>query len=77
MQSLDRIGRFDAVVGLFAMLEVVTGRRAAGVPKDDENVRKVEGWILGADCNVSRLECTQVKDNQHIRVSGTPHDRSL
>ncbi len=42
----DGDDRFDAVVGLFAMLEVVTGRRAAGVP-NDENVRKVEGWILG------------------------------
>lgn len=38
--------RFDAVVGLFGMLEVVLMRREAGAP-DDPRVRRVEGWILG------------------------------
>jgi hypothetical protein len=37
---------FDAVVGLFGMLEVVTGKRQPGEPRDDR-IRKVEGWILG------------------------------
>lgn len=37
---------FDAMVGLFSMLQVVTGRRPDGVP-DDSAVRAVEGWILG------------------------------
>lgn len=37
---------FDAVVGLFGMIEVVTGRRQPGEPRDDRT-RKVEGWILG------------------------------
>jgi quercetin dioxygenase-like cupin family protein len=38
--------RFDAVVGLFGMLNVVLNRRGPGDP-DDELVRRVEGWILG------------------------------
>lgn len=38
---------FDAVVGLFGMLEVVLGRRPEGAPPDPD-VRAVEGWILGA-----------------------------
>ena len=37
---------FDAVVGLFGMLNVVLGRRPSGEP-DLESVRSVEGWILG------------------------------
>ena len=44
----DRAGedRFDAVVGLLGMLEVVLGRRSSGEP-DDPVVRRIEGWILG------------------------------
>ncbi|MDF2781100.1 MAG: Methyltransferase type 12 [Geminicoccaceae bacterium] len=38
--------RFDAVVGLLGMLNVVLGRRASGEP-DDPIVRRIEGWILG------------------------------
>lgn len=37
---------FDAVVGLFGLLEVVRGMRPSGEP-DDPIVRRVEGWILG------------------------------
>ena len=37
---------FDAVVGLFGMIEIVTGRRQAGDPSDN-GIRKLEGWILG------------------------------
>jgi hypothetical protein len=37
---------FDAVVGLFGMIEVVTGRRQSGEPNGDR-IRKLEGWILG------------------------------
>ncbi|MGQ9767953.1 MAG: hypothetical protein ACUVSS_11665 [Anaerolineae bacterium] len=37
---------FDAVVGLFGMLGVLLGHRPAGEPSDEE-VRCVEGWILG------------------------------
>jgi|HubBroStandDraft_4_1064222.scaffolds.fasta_scaffold52080_2 hypothetical protein len=37
---------FDAVVGLFGMVEVVTGKRQSGEPKE-ERIRKLEGWILG------------------------------
>jgi hypothetical protein len=38
--------RFDAVVGLFGMINVVLGRRPSGAP-DDPAVRRIEGWILG------------------------------
>ena len=38
--------RFDAVVGLFGMLNVVLGRRDPGDPTD-ETIRSIEGWILG------------------------------
>lgn len=37
---------FDAVVGLFGILNVLFGRRAEGIP-DDRAVREVEGWMLG------------------------------
>lgn len=37
---------FDAVTGLFGMLEVVTGHRAEGSP-DLAHVRTWEGWIFG------------------------------
>ena len=38
--------RFDALVGLLGMLNVVLGRRPSGEP-DDPAVRRIEGWILG------------------------------
>ncbi len=38
--------RFDAVVGLFGVLNVVLGRRPSGEP-DDPVIRRTEGWILG------------------------------
>jgi hypothetical protein len=44
--SGDREDPFDAVVGLFGMLNVVLGYRPSGEP-DLESVRDVEGWILG------------------------------
>lgn len=37
---------FDAVTGLFGMIEVVTGHRTEGTP-DLPHVRTWEGWILG------------------------------
>jgi hypothetical protein len=37
----------DTVIGLFGMLEVVLDRRAPGEPIDEE-IKIVEGWILGA-----------------------------
>ena len=38
--------RFDAAVGLMGMLNVVLKRRSPGDP-GDEQIRKIEGWILG------------------------------
>ena len=41
----DGDDRFDAVVGLFGMLDVVLGNRPSGEPDDDTT--QIEGWILG------------------------------
>ena len=40
--------RFDAVVGLFGVLNVLCGGRPSGAP-DEAVVRRIEGWILGLD----------------------------
>ena len=40
--------RFDAVIGLFGLINVVDGGRPSGEP-DDPAVRRIEGWILGQD----------------------------
>ncbi len=47
--SDDRNGEdeFDAIIGLLAMIAVVTGAIDAGVPADDPAVLSTEGWILG------------------------------
>lgn len=45
-ETADGEDRFDAVVGLMGMLNVMLGHRPAGEPAD-ERVRRVEGWILG------------------------------
>jgi len=37
---------FDAVVGLFGILQVYLGQRPTGEPKEPV-IRKIEGWILG------------------------------
>ena len=41
----DGEDRFDAVVGLWGMLDVALGNRAPGEP--DDKTTWVEGWILG------------------------------
>jgi len=38
---------FDAFVGLVGMINVLSGERASGEPRDDEYITSVEGWILG------------------------------
>lgn len=40
--------RFDAVIGLLGLLNVVSGGRPSGEP-DEPVVRRIEGWILGQD----------------------------
>ncbi len=44
----DAEDRFDAIVGLFGMLNVVFGGRSPGEP-ENEDVQKIEGWILGQE----------------------------
>jgi len=39
---------FDAVVGLFGMLQVCLGQRLPGEPNEQE-IRNIEGWILGRE----------------------------
>ena len=47
--------RFDAVVGLFGMLNVVLKRRRSGEP-DEDVVRHIEGWMLGQGGGVDVTE---------------------
>lgn len=42
----DGEDRFDSVVALFSMIDVVEGRRSEGAP-DCPDIASVEGWILG------------------------------
>jgi hypothetical protein len=44
---------FDAVLGLLGMLAVLLGHRPVGIV-DDEEVRRVEGWILGRKSTAAR-----------------------
>ena len=41
---------FDALLGLLSMVEVVLGHRSPGAPRREE-VRSVEGWILGQEAD--------------------------
>jgi len=45
--AADGEDRFDAVVGLCGMLNVVLGHRPPGDPTDDDRIWRVEGWMLG------------------------------
>ena len=42
----QRDDAFDAVVGLFGMLQVCLGQRPTGEPQE-QVIREIEGWILG------------------------------
>ena len=44
-ESTDGEDRFDAVVGLLGMLDVVLGNSPSGAP--DDATTQIEGWILG------------------------------
>ena len=46
----DGEDQFDAMVGLFGMLDVVDGRRPEDSPRDNA-VLKWEGWIMGQSSN--------------------------
>jgi hypothetical protein len=47
--------RFDAVVGLFGLLNVLRGGRPSGEPEDPV-VRRIEGWILGLDAALTTID---------------------
>ena len=47
----DGEDRFDAVVVLFGMLNILLGHRETGEPRNDPNL-PIEGWILGQDHRV-------------------------
>jgi hypothetical protein len=46
-QGFANDDEFDAFAGLVAMLPIALGKRHSGEPGDDEDVFRVEGWILG------------------------------
>jgi mannose-6-phosphate isomerase-like protein (cupin superfamily) len=45
---------FDAVIGLFGMLNIVTKYHAPGEP-EDERIRRIEGWMLGQGGDIDVL----------------------
>lgn len=45
--------RFDAVVGLFGMLNVLLGERPVFEP-EDARIRRIEGWMLGLEVSPAR-----------------------
>jgi Protein of unknown function (DUF429) len=64
--------RFDAVVGLFGLLNVLRGGRPSGEPEDPV-VRRIEGWILGLDAariaNHGRQRSKAQPDGDNARQS--------
>jgi hypothetical protein len=49
--SPDGDDRFDAVVGVLGMLNVLLGNQPCEAPPDDQ-VRRIEGWILGKQATI-------------------------
>lgn len=49
--TADGEDRFDAVVGLLGLLNIVLGRRPPGDPGDPA-IRRIEGWIMGQFENI-------------------------
>lgn len=70
-RGLDGEDRFDSLVGLFGMLNVVLGLRAAGEP-EHEQVRRVEGWMLGRAAPPSPLRLlppvSRAPESEYARV---------
>jgi hypothetical protein len=58
---------FDSVVGLFGMIEVVTGRRKPGHPSTDM-AASLEGWILGQ--SPKKLDEFQTRSGTPENVTG-------
>jgi hypothetical protein len=50
----DSEDRFDAVVGLFGMLNILSNKRSPGDPPGDIQ-KHIEGWILGQDTHFSPM----------------------
>jgi hypothetical protein len=65
---------FDAVVGLFGMLNIDLGRRSSGEP-DDEVVRSVEGWMLGqnAEADLPKRRALRRREDLIRRLAEVSH----
>jgi hypothetical protein len=72
--SPDGEDPFDAVVGLFGMLNVVLGHRPPGEPSD-AIVRKVEGWMLGQLLQQTKRTKTDIEpaEKRTAAASATKH----
>ena len=51
-ESPDGSDRFDALVGVLGVLNVIKGHRPVGEPSSGP-IRRIEGWILGQDYSIS------------------------
>jgi SAM-dependent methyltransferase len=67
--SPDGEDPFDAVVGLFGMLNVVLGRRPPGEPTDT-TIRRVEGWMLGQLTDpIGRMNSTEPSTRKDVTTA--------
>ena len=64
--------RFDAVVGVCGMLNVVRGGRPSGEP-DDPVVRRIEGWILGQSGGAEFAAGGEPDPGTPVRLSRADH----
>lgn len=66
----DRSGddRFDAVVGLFGMLDVIFGNLPTGEPRDE--LTQIEGWILGYSPPSRRDQHSLVAQRKRVVANG-------
>ena len=69
----DGDDRFDAIVGLFGMLDVVLGNLTSGEPEDDTT--KIEGWIFGRSCHAEAgRDRREEQAARRVRPSKTQSD---
>lgn len=68
----DSLGedRFDAVIGMLGMINIVLGLRPEG-PPDDPAIGRWEGWILGQTIAASRLPLAPFEPSSPVRALTT------